>query len=885
MTGGFRLRLYRLLNLHRGEERKTLVFLELHLCLSASLGLLSSAIDPLYLKHATDRVEAFLLRHVSPSGGWAAAFDPNVRLIPFLLLFGAVLLMAAGLVYAGFTDRSDKARLFFRTVIVVILVCIASFVLWLLDRFDRPVPLMFSLLYTWRFVAGVFLLMIFWDLAGVYFDARQVKRLFPLLFGAGALGYAAGSLLVSPFAAAGALGAVFFLAAGLCVLSLYLLTRVRRGFSVVSAPRYRKKSVGAELREGFTVLRRNVFLKSLLFSTLMFGIAAGFIMVTYHALIDTRIDTASRAAGFMALQRAAATILEAVIVTQVLSQTRLGGASRKGILIKAALLAFGLVAYLVSMVGVADFTRQIAMALLSPAVIASYAVLPARFRGRAMALNTLVAAPAGMGAAAVVVLAFSHRLDLRVFLGLVVAALVIRLLSNLSVSRSYLRHLRRGFEGGQALPAALGVEIGDVFRDETLLRQFTERLLAADPPTCAYAWKQLAGRVRTREDYEMLAKYRPAQDSPALPEWLVLAGRYDYPSVKDEVDRALQSEDRGIRVAALAARMAAGEPCPADCSPEHLEAMLVVRAEGYNEKLENLRQNLSPERQGELLNIIARHPGTVPELMSLLEDAAKDEALLPEVLLCLERAGPVEPLFLLQYDRRPEVIEYLARLNSPKIGDFLRSRFMELAAEFTASDRSSWRGSLTREKNWAGNLNNLLLQLALGLLRSPGRIDSGVREAGEACTAEAIKTAACLYRAWRNGGSAGDDPYWPLVNRMADGHIRRLVRLVPACAGLGVPSVEQRELLYEIVGAPGFSSPYLRTKVLEAVESCLSKDVFLFVAAFLEDLTDEERDVRVFPLIRGFFPTFRDLAELWGNGVNTPEDMLASHFYNLYQAV
>ena len=558
MTGNLRLRFYRILKLHRGEERKTFVFLGLQVALSVSIGLLSSGIDPLYLKHETGAFELLLLDVFSPAGGWIGASEPNVQLIPFLLLLGAVLLICAGVVYAGFTDRSNKIVLFSWVVFIAILVCLASFVVWIMDYYGSQVPAIFSLLYTWRFVAGVLLLMIFWDLAQVYFDARQAKRLFPIIFGAGALGYAGGSLLVSPFAVAGALGAVFFLAAGCCLVSLFLCRKIRTGFRVVSPPRYREKTVKEEIVEGFDVLQKNVFLKNLLLSTVIFGIAAGLVMVGYHAFIDTSIQTLSGAAGIMAFQRALATILEAVIVTQVLSQTRLGGASRKGIIVKAVFLGFGLIAYLVSMVGVADFTRQIAMALLSPAVIASYAVLPSRFRGRVMALNTMVIAPAGMGAAALAVLVFSGSLNVRIFLSLIVVALGARLLSNQFVSRSYLRNLRNEYSRGQGFSAVLADEFGNVFSDETMLESMTKDLSSAEPSICRYAWHRLTARVSSKADYEVLVKYRPETGSPAWPLWLTLAGKYDYDSVAEEVEQALTSDDRLVRLNALAAMIAGG---------------------------------------------------------------------------------------------------------------------------------------------------------------------------------------------------------------------------------------------------------------------------------------------------------------------------------------
>jgi len=902
MKGSFRLRLYRILKLHRGEERKTFIFLWLQVFLSASLGLLSSGIDPLYLKHDTGTIELFLLELFAPAGGWIGSSEPNVQLIPFLLLLGAVLLVCAGFVYSGFTDRSNKVVVFSWTVLSVILVCLASFIFWVVDYYGKPIPPIFSLLYTWRFVAGVFLLLIFWDLAQVYFDARQAKRLFPLMFGAGALGYAGGSLLVSPFAIMNALGAVFFFSAGFCIVSLYLCWKIRAGFQVVSPPRYREKTLKEEISEGLTILRENVFLRNLLFSTAVFGIAAGMIMVGYHAIIDTSIKTLSGAAGLMAFQRALATILEAVIVTQVLSQTRLGGALRIGIIIRIALLGIGLLAYLVSMIGVADFTRQIAMALLSPAVIASYAVLPSRFRGRVMALNTMVVAPAGMGIAALGILVFSGSMNLRVFLAFVAVALGIRLMSNQLVSRSYLHHLRNGFDRGQGFSASLVNSLGYVFIDETIIEQIVKDLSASDPSIQRYVWKILASGVKGKAEYEILKKYRPQPGSPPWSIWLVLAGRYDYRSISDEAEQAFTSNDQWVRLNARAAMMEgkADQVMAPQFKPEQgvlgkedieiLEAMMLAKISPLV-AVEAIWKNLAVETKRDLLHLFGRYPEEIPGLLPILADAAQDEALIPAVLSSLEGVDSIEPLFLMDcFENIPEklrfdVVEYLSGVNSPKIGSFLTERFLHLSEVFVSQDQSGWKDSLRRQQTWRDSRNRELISFALALLRAPIKIDAEVREAGSRCAGEGIKTAACLYRGWRNGVVKTKDPCISLFSRFMGKQIEELVQLVLSCSGLSLKSAEERKLLHGSISDNGFSLPFIKGRILEVVESCLSKDVAVFAAAFLEDLSDAERDLRVFPFIRGFYITFRDLIELWFEDYSgepgNPDRLLVEYFHTI----
>jgi MFS family permease len=336
-----RLTVTRALKIYRGEEGRIGAFSLLHVLLSMVIGLVGTFVDALTVS-GTDRGSPYLLYGIS-----------------------AVLLALFGLAYAGVTDRTDKRKVLSRAIVLAAIIPLGGSVLLFFSG-EAPSTLLLSSLFIWRFLLGIILLMVFWDLTPFFFNARQGKRLFPLLALGGAVGYSIGSLVGAWLAAVIPAGMTLLVIGGVTLFSALWFQVIRRNYSILDSPRYRMRTIPEEVRDGFRAFRGNPFVRTVGWNTVLFGALSGLIVFTYNAVVTARTTGATEAAGLIGLQRAAVTILQATVLTKVLSQSAVGGRSRSSIFQQAAFLVLGTVAFAVSMVGVADFTRQIEVALMSP---------------------------------------------------------------------------------------------------------------------------------------------------------------------------------------------------------------------------------------------------------------------------------------------------------------------------------------------------------------------------------------------------------------------------------------------------------------------------------------------------------------------------------------
>lgn len=89
---------------------------------------------------------------------------------------------------------------------------------------EFPYPLLFQLLYLQDSVLLVYL----WNISGDLFDARQGRRIFPLITASQVIGTTSGNLLTSPIATALGRDSTLFVYAGACCLTGYLLITTTR---------------------------------------------------------------------------------------------------------------------------------------------------------------------------------------------------------------------------------------------------------------------------------------------------------------------------------------------------------------------------------------------------------------------------------------------------------------------------------------------------------------------------------------------------------------------------------------------------------------------------------------------------------------------------------
>lgn len=860
----------RVLKIHRGEETRVLGFFVLHVLISLVIGMTSTVVDSLVISLRTTGTTT--------------------------VLYGvsAVMLMGTGLLYAGVTDRVDKRRLFFRALLASAAVgVVMAFFLYLRDALG-DMPLLTAALFVWRFMGGILLLLLFWDMAPFYFNARQGKRIFPLLAMGGAVGYSMGSLVVVPMARFLPWGGQFLAIAAVSLACGAVFFAIRRSFAIQEAPRYRSKSIAAELREGITAFRSNAFLRAVGANTVLFGILAGLIILTYNAVLDARTDTSSQAASLMGYQRAVATILQAVVLTKVMSQSALGGRNAKEIVQQAVFFVLGVVAFVVSMVGVADFTRQIEVALMSPAAMAAFAFLPSAYRGRVMVLNNIVAAAAGILAGTVLVVLLRGFVDPRVFIYLIAVLMVARMGFNVVLNRRYVSLLSESLLADNHLNLKrIEENSASILRDEALLHALLRKIEGGDRSSRMFVLARLAESAETPEDIQRLAPFFDSvrhgssgheEDTQGMRGSLMelriqTLARVSYETFRGEIEEAAAAGSREIQLTARLLRLKwlARHERPDQREVFHQEVeelavelretadlqrfrdvatlLLRVERETGHPLAEVPWHTMDHERLSVWFQVLGDHPG-VHQLNCVLAHlgqeshgtaAARVLQGMPEDLL-LERRSDLH-LASLEPRRRVELLERLAVNHSAlarlEAEDVLRTVLGELDDD--PENREDWGSLYVRLRDQA----TWITGAALLSLADPSPAAPEVRrlaERGEQVFGGVYLPLLVLrYRT----SEEEQGRYHSLLVKMVDEQLRDLTLVVLALRALQLPREDDRQLAVTVCRDIRTAAGFPGHTVLEFVETRSSPAVRRFMLVYLEALSDSEKEARVRSLARG----------------------------------
>lgn len=855
---GWRLSVSRGLKIHRGEESRVFSFFMLHVLLSLVIGMISTVVDPLVITHRAGNMSAIMYG------------------------LAALILFAIGLLYAGITDRIDKRRLFTFALVLSLVICVAAGLLLFVHDAIGGVPLLLPGLFVWRFVIGILLLLIFWDLAPFYFDARQGKRLFPLLAIGGALGYSSGSLVVVPLADILSVELQLFTIALVTVLCIVVFRYIRRKFTILDAPRYRDKSIGDELGEGMRAFRSNSFLRAVGWNTVVFGFLAGLIILTYNAVIDARTTTGSEAASLMGLQRAGATILQAVVLTKVMSQSVLGGRHKNAVIIQLAFFLVGIVAFAISMVGVADFTRQIEVALMSPAAMAAFAFLPSRYRGRVMVLNNIGAAALGIFAATAVVFFVGPYVDPLWFIYPIAALMVIRLAFNFVLNRRYVALISESILSDNRLNLArIEENTASILQDDNLLHRLYRETREQSRPTRMFITTRLARSARTAEDigriqpffeWEEAATSEEAEALRAL--WIQTLARVDFDRYESKISEETDSPHAGVRIVARLAVLTRRLKRESDATIEaETQALrdefrragvketepafreiceLILRLEGATEHaiVGAEWRNLSESRKDIFFQVVSEYPNVHYFLLltgMLHEERFRTSALkglkrLPETFLLNERERfaslvPREKLLLLQE------MQHTHPVFSREESSVLLASLLAGVEESTDQPTGVLYATLYRT-------GAQIIDAGLLVLSDPAPVPTTlVRAAGNAA-AVFVALYPALFSLRLDTAGVDEAKYAPLFMKLLDEKLRELSVLVLTLNALVLPREEDRLLGWSICRDLRNNSSPVKQNALEFLETRTEGDTKKYLLLFFESLTAAEKRAQLRSLLK-----------------------------------
>ena len=898
-ANNFFLKLYSLIGLHKGEERKVLSFLGLQFAISIIIGLLSTGIDPIFLGHELDPYELKFVSAFELAFEMKNVASPISQLSAALLGISSALMFIAGLWYASFTDRVDKRRIGFIGMVVLVLICLAFGVLLIAKRFGAAIPFLYSFLYMFRFLAGIFLLITFWDFVNLFFSPRESRRLFPLVASGGAVGYSLGCLLVIPIEIALPSEWLLFSAAILGILVFLSFWGLQKRFLIVAEPRFRNVSGFKEIKDGAGFFIKNPFLRILGISAFVFGLLSGLIMFSYNSIVS-ELKTQNATVSIMALQRAGATILQAFVLTRLMSQTSLGKRFKEGIILQGIALLIGFFIYVISMVGVADFTRQVEIALMSPAFMSSLMIIPIRYRGRSMAINNLVIAPMGMAIASVFVYIFKTKAPLSVFIYLLAFLLILRLVLNFFVSKQYIRYIRDSFFNKKKLPLENLYE-QDLFKDKKLLSCLLDSAGTEETALKAMIWGKLSEKVTTIEDFQYLCAWKPEETDVMYASWIYAAARLDFQSYKDAIYKSQNSNIREIRLAAKEIRIkfdyAQKEITRKrafseikknfNSVPDEIELLFRINDNDFFSRLSRDWDTINNKSKNQIFALFEKYPAGIDK--EFFEKLLLERT---ENIKILKSFVKVHNLGIKDYQRiyskltrvraKLDLLKSAFERNDEEINRWLSSEFTGCLNRLTSADQHGWHSSMKRHIAWSDSEYKILITLCEQAMNRD--IFNTAQNAGliELARKEIIKTICCIYLAWVDSGEIKDSRYSSLIDKWFEADLNELLRVLLLISAFGLKTAGQRAVVSAIARGIGGGQLIDIKRQHDEIISLVHPDVRQVFLSLTDDLAKEEKALILKKFVRGFYITFKELINVWSKTNISAASQVKSELISFY---
>lgn len=459
-------------DLRRGERSLALTLVGSYTLVMVGLYLLKPARDSLFLTYQS-------------------AAD-----LPYAFVLTAVLAIPMTLAYGRASRAWSQARLLAVGSVWSAVVLVVWW--WLLQR---PSPLVTYLFYAWTGVAGGLVTSQFWLLGNAICDARQAKRLFPLLSLGGIGGAVLGGWSTDRAAAWFGLDALslILVAAVVWALAIGLAALALRFGRVAAAPESSRRRRRVERGGRRTPWRQ--FLASRHLLLISATVAIGVVVSTFADFVFKTAAAAAYPDGgdllgflgkFYAAMNLASFLLQAAITSRLLRGLGVGGA----LLVLPSILSMGTSA-LIAVPGLvtatvlrgAEMSLKYSLDKTSRELI--YLPLPLGLKRDVKVFVDTFVERGSRGLAGVLLILATSALGLSLTaLGLIILVL---LMLWLVVADAMRREYVDSFRGAVARREIGGDDLRTSLRDPTVVATLTSSLAADDPREVAYALAVLRG--------------------------------------------------------------------------------------------------------------------------------------------------------------------------------------------------------------------------------------------------------------------------------------------------------------------------------------------------------------------------------------------------------
>jgi len=465
------------------------------------------------------------------------------------------------------------------------------------------------------FASSAMSLTLAWTVAGATFDARQAKRLFPLLTGAAIGGSFTGTLASGPVARIAGVESLVVVEAVLFTLAAVLLWRLPRPRARATAA---SGSMLGNLRVGFDIVRRSPLMRLMalayvLLAVLMFSVSYPFLIAAAQAFPD-KVELAT-ALGLLSTAVTASSFVASLLLANRL-YTRFGIAAGAMALPLVYLVGFGLwfVRFTFPTAAAVRFTQQVTQRGLSNAAwSAFYNVIPADRRAQVLAFNDGVPGQVGTILSGVLLLFAARLVSLEPVFLLGIGTAVVATIVAIGIRRLYADSLLAALRMGlaeQVLEGVPGISGGTVLHRPEVHGALVKVLDAPDPGTRRMG-VSLLRRLGDLTAEERVRLDRLADDPDA--------------TVRAEVAVALARDPGDERAAAIIAALLAADSD--DARIAGLEAAARNPAAATASAIEPLVEAGSPGVRAAAIAAAAAQPEDGATSTAALIDALDDEAL------------------------------------------------------------------------------------------------------------------------------------------------------------------------------------------------------------------------------------------------------------------
>lgn len=458
MLRNIKLFLFRFFNLRHGEGKKLFLFASSYFFMSMSVGFIANIIDSIAI---TDN-----------------RIITEIDIISLSFIISAFILILITVVYSFYSDRMDKRNVYIAVMIISGGLSFMFQILIFTFEDTQNYWIIVLALYVYRLVITVFLTLQFWEMINNYFDLREGKRLYPIILITGTAGYSIASFLIIISTNYMNVEDNLIISVACIIIASILLFKTNIYIPLI--PNEKKRGIIEEVRYIFSKVKNNRFIGAFSLSTLIFGIASGLIMYTYNDIVTGLNLHSSGLAVFLGVWRGSANLIVGIIqpalIYQTLSFTNFGKNFLLTLILKIFLFIIMIIFFMLSMVATADFSRQLLQALVSPAAVIGFSILPRRVKGKIMNINNGIISQVGIIIAGTVLQFFAYR-NYIVLLSIIMLLIGLRIVLNYVINREYINTLSSNIKNSDIISIFNNIQSIIAERDlfDNLIEQYRKQ--------------------------------------------------------------------------------------------------------------------------------------------------------------------------------------------------------------------------------------------------------------------------------------------------------------------------------------------------------------------------------------------------------------------------